>query len=38
VKGEGEAEGWRKREFSGSMHEVLFVIPAVQIDPAQRKY
>jgi hypothetical protein len=37
-KGEGEAEGWGKREFSGSMHEGLLIIPAVQVDPAQRQY
>jgi hypothetical protein len=37
-KGEGEAEGWGKREFPGSMHEGLFIIPTVQVDPAQRQY
>jgi hypothetical protein len=37
-KGEGEAEGWGKREFPGSMHEGLLIIPAVQVDPAQRQY
>jgi hypothetical protein len=30
-KGEGEAEGWEKREFPGSMHEGLLVITAVQV-------
>jgi hypothetical protein len=33
-KEEGETEGWEKREFSGSAHEGLLVIPAVQVDPA----
>jgi hypothetical protein len=28
-KGEGEDEGWGKREFPGSMHEGLLVITAV---------
>jgi hypothetical protein len=37
-KGEGETEGWGKREFPGSMHEGLLIIPAVQINPAQRQY
>jgi hypothetical protein len=27
-KGEGEAEGWGKREFPGSTYERLLVIPA----------
>jgi hypothetical protein len=34
-KEEGEAEGWGKREFPGSMHGN---IPAVQVNPAQRQY
>jgi hypothetical protein len=33
-EGKGEAEGWGKREFLGSMHEGLLVITAVQVDPA----
>jgi hypothetical protein len=37
-KGERKAEGWGKREFPGSMHEGLLIIPAVQVDPAQRQY
>jgi hypothetical protein len=37
-KGEAEAEVWRKREFPGSMHEGLLVIPAIQVDPAQGQY
>jgi hypothetical protein len=37
-KGEGETEGWGKREFPGSMHEGLMVITAVQVDPTQRQY
>jgi hypothetical protein len=37
-KGEGEFEGWGKRKFPGSMHEGLFVITSVQVDPAQRQY
>jgi hypothetical protein len=37
-KREGEAEGWGKREFPGSTHEGLLIIPAVQVDPAQRQY
>jgi hypothetical protein len=37
-KGEGEAEGWGKREFSGSVHKGLLVITAFQIDPAQGQY
>jgi hypothetical protein len=37
-KGEGEAEGWGKREFPGSTHEGLLVIPAVQVNPAQGQY
>jgi hypothetical protein len=32
-KGEGEAEGWGKREFPGSIHEGLLVITAVHVDP-----
>jgi hypothetical protein len=35
-KGEGKAECWGKREFPGSTHEELLIIPAVQVDPAQR--
>jgi hypothetical protein len=37
-KGEGEAEGWGKREFPGSTHEGLLIILAVQVNPAQRQY
>jgi hypothetical protein len=37
-KEEGEAEDWGKREFPGSTHEGLLVIPAVQVDPAQGQY
>jgi hypothetical protein len=37
-KWEGDAEGWGKREFPGSMHKGLLIIPAVQVDPAQRQY
>jgi hypothetical protein len=37
-EGEREAEGWGKREFPGSTHEGLLIIPAVQVDPAQRQY
>jgi hypothetical protein len=37
-KGEGEAESWGKREFPGSTNEGLLIIPAVQVDPAQRQY
>jgi hypothetical protein len=37
-KGEGKAECWGKREFPGSTHEELLIIPAVQVDPAQRQY
>jgi hypothetical protein len=37
-KEEEEAEGWGKREFPGSTHEGLLVIPAVQVDSAQRQY
>jgi hypothetical protein len=33
-KEEGEAEDWAKREFPGSMHERLLVIPTVQVNPA----
>jgi hypothetical protein len=33
-KEEGETEGWGKREFPGSMHEGLLIIPAVQVNPA----
>jgi hypothetical protein len=38
LKGEGEAEGWGKREFPGSTPEGLLVIPAVQVNPAQGQY
>jgi hypothetical protein len=34
-KGEGEAEGWGKRDFPGSMHKRLLVITAVQVNPAR---
>jgi hypothetical protein len=27
-----------EKEFPGSMHEGLLIIPAVQVDPAQRQY
>jgi hypothetical protein len=37
-KEEGEAEGWGKREFPGSTDEGLLIIPAVQVNPAQRQY
>jgi hypothetical protein len=37
-KGEGEAEGWGKREFPGSRQEGLLVITAVQVNPAQGQY
>jgi hypothetical protein len=37
-KEEGEAEGWGKREFPGSMHEGLLVIPDVQVDSAREQY
>jgi hypothetical protein len=37
-KEEGEAEGLEKREFPGSMYKGLLIIPAVQVDPAQRQY
>jgi hypothetical protein len=29
---------WGKRDFQGSTHEGLLIIPAVQVDPAQRQY
>jgi hypothetical protein len=34
-KEEGEAEGWGKREFPGSVLEGSLVITAVHVDPAQ---
>jgi hypothetical protein len=37
-KEEGDAKGWGKREFPGSTHEGLLVIPAVHVDPVQRQY
>jgi hypothetical protein len=37
-KGEGETEGWGKREFPASMQEGLLVTTALQVDPAQGQY